>query len=249
MSIAEKLTTIAENEQKVYKSGEDNGIDMMWEAITDDGKTESYYERFYNWKISKRLFESSRVVQPTSITTRMFYNAHKGDSDEVIDLGQIENEQGMVFDFSKATSLQHTFNGAEIDVVNIIDARNASGTNALYWTFSGVLASGQSFGHPLVKRINKFIVGEKTDRFFGTFYYASDLEHCVFEGEISKSGLELQYSLKLDHESLMSALNCLKDYSNDTSGTTWTVRFGATNLAKLTAEEKAIAAQKGWNLT
>ena len=232
----------------VYTSGEDNGIDMMWEAITDDGKTNSYYERFYNWKISKRLFGSSRVVQPTS-AVRMFYNTHKGDSNEVIDLGQIENEQGIVFDFSKTTGLQHTFNGADIDVVNVVDARNASATNALYWTFSGVQGSGQGFGHPLVKRVNKFIIGEKTDRFYMTFYYATDLEHCVFEGEISKNGLELYQCNKIDHESLMSVINCLKDYSNDTSGTTWKVTFGATNLAKLTAEEKAIATGKGWTLS
>ena len=45
---------------------------------------------------------------------------------------------------------------------------------------------------------------------------------------------------------ILSILNCLKDYKD--SGTTYTVTLGATNLAKLTDAEKAIATQKGWTL-
>ena len=46
----------------------------------------------------------------------------------------------------------------------------------------------------------------------------------------------------------MSIINCLKDYSTDTSGTSHTVTLGTTNLAKLTDEQKAIATEKGWSL-
>jgi hypothetical protein len=46
----------------------------------------------------------------------------------------------------------------------------------------------------------------------------------------------------------MSVLNCLNDYSEDTSGTTYTCQLGSTNLAKLTTEEKTIATSKGWTL-
>ncbi|MBO5955586.1 MAG: hypothetical protein J6Q10_02165, partial [Clostridia bacterium] len=67
-------------------------------------------------------------------------------------------------------------------------------------------------------------------------------------GKIGKNGFSVSDSKKLSYDSLMSIINALKDYSTDTSGTTYTVTLGTTNLAKLTNEEKAIATQKGWSL-
>ncbi|MBQ9096942.1 MAG: hypothetical protein IJY55_00920, partial [Clostridia bacterium] len=50
----------------------------------------------------------------------------------------------------------------------------------------------------------------------------------------------------LTFDSLVSIILALKDYSG--TSTTKTVTLGATNLAKLTDSEKAIATQKGWTL-
>ena len=44
----------------------------------------------------------------------------------------------------------------------------------------------------------------------------------------------------------MSVVDALQDYAD--SGTTYTVTFGAVNLAKLTDAEKATATGKGWTL-
>ena len=237
------LDGMAEAIPQVYAAG----ITEMWESIQAGGKTQTYQQKFESWKFERKTFKPIYDVRPTQ-PVRMFYDIHKADSNEIFDLEEIEREQGIVFDFSQTTNLQHVFNGAEIDVVNVVDARNASATNALYWTFSGVQGDGKEFGHPTVKRINKFIVGEKTDRFYMTFYCAYDLEHCVLEGEISKNGFSFGQSSKIDKESILSVLNCLKDYSTDTSGTKWVVALGTTNLAKLTEAEKAIATEKGWSL-
>lgn len=52
----------------------------------------------------------------------------------------------------------------------------------------------------------------------------------------------------LTHESLMNVIENLYDRkSNGLSNTS--IKFGTTNLAKLTDEEKAIAINKGWNLS
>ena len=64
-------------------------------------------------------------------------------------------------------------------------------------------------------------------------------------GTINVAGLNVQYS-PLSHDSLMSIINALADKTG-VSGT-WKVTLGATNLAKLTAEEIAIAEGKGWTL-
>ena len=73
--------------------------------------------------------------------------------------------------------------------------------------------------------------------------------------------LDLSYSTKLTHESLMNVINNLYDLNltygvydeegNDLGGTLYRqdLVLGSTNLAKLTAEEIAIATNKGWNVT
>ncbi len=82
------------------------------------------------------------------------------------------------------------------------------------------------------------------------FQYAfgncSNLETLLVVGEIKTSGLDLKASTLLTRESLLSILSALKDYQG--SGKTYTVTLGATNLAKLTEAEKAIATDKGWTL-
>ena len=64
-------------------------------------------------------------------------------------------------------------------------------------------------------------------------------------GTINATGLNVQQS-PLSHDSLMSIINALADKTG-VSGT-WKVTLGATNLAKLTADEIAIAEGKGWTL-
>ena len=45
---------------------------------------------------------------------------------------------------------------------------------------------------------------------------------------------------------MLNIIDCLADYSADTSGTEWTVIFNSVSLAKLTKEQKAKATAKGW---
>lgn len=49
MSIAEKLTAIAENEQKVYDAGKQAEYDRFWDAYQRRGLNTNYSNRFYNW--------------------------------------------------------------------------------------------------------------------------------------------------------------------------------------------------------
>lgn len=67
--------------------------------------------------------------------------------------------------------------------------------------------------------------------------------------------LDLHYSTKLTHDSLMNVINNLYDlnltYDVANGGTLYTQKLilGSTNMAKLTAEEIAIATNKGWNVS
>jgi hypothetical protein len=47
----------------------------------------------------------------------------------------------------------------------------------------------------------------------------------------------------------MSIITHLKDYVANSDGKTHTLNLGATNVAKLTEEEIAIATNRGWTVT
>ena len=79
------------------------------------------------------------------------------------------------------------------------------------------------------------------------FYNCSALENLTVTGTITVKNnyLNLSYSPKLTVDSLMSVINALAD---NTGKTTYTVTLGATNLAKLTDEQKQIAIDKNYTL-
>jgi hypothetical protein len=104
-----------------------------------------------------------------------------------------------------------------------------------------------TFRYSKLKRIMKVIINENVT-FSYTFSNMASLEELYFEGVIGQNGLNFQVSGKLTHDSLMSVINCLKDYSEDTSGTEWVVTLGSANIAKLTTDELSIARNKGWTV-
>lgn len=97
-----------------------------------------------------------------------------------------------------------------------------------------------------LKTIRKIKISTENISFStSAFQSCSALENITFEGVIP-CNIHLQWSTKLTHDSLMSVINALKDYSEDTSGTEHLLQIGDTNIAKLTQEEIEIITQKGW---
>ena len=97
----------------------------------------------------------------------------------------------------------------------------------------------------LVAKLKYNDTSKGTD-FTRTFYYCSALVDLNIVGTINAIGLNVSYSTLLSHDSLMSIINALADKTG-VSGT-FKVTLGSTNLAKLTADEIAIAEGKGWTL-
>ena len=64
-----------------------------------------------------------------------------------------------------------------------------------------------------------------------------------------KVGLNLDKAPNLTVQSLMNVINNLYDFVGNGSTTTKTLTLGTTNLNKLTDEQKAVATNKGWQLS
>jgi hypothetical protein len=92
--------------------------------------------------------------------------------------------------------------------------------------------------------VEKVILKDEGQNLGNAFFCARALANIEIEGKIS-ADVYFGYS-PLTHESLMSIISALKDYSGTTS--TYTLTLHADAKARLSDAEKAIITQKGWTL-
>lgn len=230
MSIAEKLTAIAENEEKIYDKGRNDEWADFWDSFHASAYNQNrsgkglYGGRGWNDKI----FKPKHSFAPVN-AENMFRDSN------IRDLAGILKKQGIVFDFKDSSYFDYFAYSSMITHFPPIDFRKAG-------------PKGYVFGYcQRAVTIDKVIYkADGTTSFSNDFVECTALENLVVEGVIGKNGFDVRYSTKLTHDSLMSIINALKDYSTDTSGTTYKVTLGSDNIAKLTEEEINIIKNKGW---
>lgn len=233
MSIAEKLTTVAENMPKVFEAGKQAEYDAFWESaqVGSTGAIFTYLPyAFAGCGWTDDTFKPKYDIKPVGNANGLFRQCR------IRNLKQCLESCGVILDLSSVTGITGGFGYSEyLKVLPKLD-------------FSNLVSATQVFASGAVlETIEEIKFGENTT-FSQTFNNCTLLTHMIATGVIGKNGLDLHWSTKLTHESLLSIIDCLKDYSQDTSGTTWAVTIGAENLAKLTDAEKAVATQKGWTL-
>lgn len=249
MSIADKLTTIAENEQKVYDAGAKSEHDKFWDAFQENGKRTYYGQGFIAairyW--SKESFKPKYNIAPKGSINNMFYIRDHGYVPAVypkIEMDKLEDELGIKFDFSNATDFSYAFaDGGFWRTLNVIDISKATNTS---YAFYGGYTSG--LGGYRLARINELIVSENTPFESSTFGYQTELSRLIVSGTIAKNGFNVQRSEWLNYASLVSIKNALADKSQDTSGTQWIITVGSTNKAKYTEADLDEISAKGWTV-
>ena len=244
MTISEKLTAIAENQVKIYNHGKDNGLkegyanceNDFWDNIQNFGNRTDYVKAFSNWSKAQYIRPKYKIM-PTAATTYLLNGCSS--------LKKLEKDY---FDFSLIPENYTEYNQGLYALCN-----NCSSLEEVEdVNFQPVMSYAYFFaGCENLKKIAVLRVSEKSS-FGGTtggdcFWRCSSLEDVTIEGTIGKN-FSIQSSTKLSHESLMNIIECLKDYSDDTSGKVYTLTLGKKNTAKLSEEEQQIAIDKGWLL-
>lgn len=287
MSIADKLTTVAENQQRVYDAGFNDGkaqggdtetayqegVDNTFELV-ENTLSCGFLNYSYMFYKGSTTHDAKQIPPELLRNTRnglnfsyMFYYCNILKSIPFFDTSKGINMACMFYncfslteipplDTSKNTNFSSMFYGcSSLTKVPPIDASSAT---KLYYTFLGCSAlteiqiTGTSkvtdFGSAFYncKALKTITELDLTSAAIvsNTFGNCNELENITFKGIIAKTGLSFQNSSKLTHDSLMSIINALKDYS--TSSSTYKITLGTTNLAKLTDEEKAMITAKGW---
>jgi hypothetical protein len=226
MSIADKLTTIAENESKVYEAGKKAQYDEFWDNYQSNGKR-THYKYAFGGQGWYNTFYPKYDMKPT--TANYMFMANTNISDLVERLA----ETGVELDFSNCTSFDNTFSSTQFTRIGVVDLSKAT-TNTNTFAYNGSM-----------KIIDKIIVSEITP-YSNIFVNNMALTELRVEGVIGKNGFSVSSSTKLTHDSLMSIIKALQDKTSDTSGTVWKVTLGSTNVAKLTEAELDQIRTKGW---
>lgn len=80
------------------------------------------------------------------------------------------------------------------------------------------------------------------------FKGCTSLKNLKIAGKIKETNFNVQWSTELTHDSIISILNALHDYSSYAGSIERQVTIGSTNKAKLTSDELKIATNKGWQV-
>ena len=229
MTEQEKLTTIAENMPKVFENGKRDGrreaYDAFWDSYHNDIPETGDY-RFAGAGWNNTTFKPTKSMKPINATGMFRRNRFNGDMVELF------KQQGITLDFSECTAMTYVFYECSASRIGVIDGTKSANLTAIF----GYMYNCHTIDLVKVQRNNYF-----NDNSFR----CSKLVEIRFEGEIGNA-INFQWSTLLSHDSLMSILNALQDLSS--TGTSRTCTLGATNLAKLTDEEKLVATRKGWSL-
>lgn len=137
MSIAEKLTTIAENELKVYEAGKQAGkqeeYDAFWDGLQNYGNRTNYSRAFFTCGKLDDWFYPKHDMN-TSSAQEMFRGA---TCSTTFDLAQRLEDCGVVMDTSQCTTAQMMFAYCNIKRLPTLDFSSISNTSGTYLTFAG----------------------------------------------------------------------------------------------------------------
>jgi hypothetical protein len=229
MSIAEKLVTIAENEQKVYEAGQKSEYDRFWDAVQNYGNRKNYNRGFCGFSWTDENFKPKYDIRPSESNAAYSMFGYAA----ITDLAKILEEKKVELDTSNASGLfQEMFANSKVTRIPTLNITKASGVTNMFANCEGLTT------------IEKIIISENTPTGY-MFNGVSNLENVIFEGVIGNN-IDFSTCSKLTHDSLMSIINALKDFSGTT--TTKTLTLHANSKALLTDSEKAIATQKGWTI-
>ncbi len=254
MSIAEKLSIIAENEQKVYDAGYaagaqsgDGGYDQgftdgkkaeydaFWDVFQQNGERTMYNYSFQGPGWTDDTFYPKYNITPSALQ----YDSYMFRNSKITDLKKRLNECGVIIDLSELYHLNHTFYGSAITHLPRITKKyngvNSSGFNNVFSECRNLISIDS-------------LVCRSADTYRTPFQNCASLTDIKIEGIIGRNGFSVQWSTNLTVESLLSILNALQDKTGDTSGTEWVISIGNTNIAKLSETDLAIAWNKGWDV-
>ena len=194
MSIAEKLTTVAENVPKVYGAGEEAGkktaYDEFWDSYQENGTRINYIAGFGGEGWTNKTFKPKYDITPE-------YADNLFQSSRITNLKQALIDCGVKLDMSGTKQSQYFLRSAQITVLPEIDTTSMKNINSLF-AYAANLTT-----------ITKLILKDDGSQVASNaFNGATKLVTMIVEGTIGQN-FDLSPCTKLSKESITSVINAL----------------------------------------
>lgn len=236
MSIAEKLTAIAENEKRVYEAGKKSEYDAFWDIYQNNGNRADYTRAFAASPFVEEIFKPKYDLICKNAAAMFSYVGYINQTENTIkDLKSYLKKIGIKLDTSKCTNLTEMFyTNKAFTHIPIVSAESSTALTAVFYNATSLI------------EIEKLILKEDgTNTFAETqswnypFGICSSLRHIVIEGVIGNT-VTFQWS-PLTKESITSVINAL---SPTVTGKTLTLNKSAKEAAFTADEWSALIATK-----
>lgn len=251
MSIAEKLQTIAENEQKVFEVGKQAEKKAFWDTFFDFGKRKEYRGAFGACFDETLLKDVPYTITPVrsyasqAVETGIFYYTNRDKASQMVDISHIK------FDFSKIGfnwNLNSVFMNASVDNI-ILDLTPIKRATQLF-------VYSDSSTKPTKITLT---VTEDLTYYSNVFHYLDNSKGVNIqftEGSVIAASISFSYTKSLIVESAISTITALKNYAGTDQELTYTLTFptevwdrleasGITPPSESTWKDYVIS--KGWN--
>ena len=247
MNIAEKLTRIAENEQRVYDAGYTKGLESgdygagvevgkneattkFWDDFTDRGERTTYARAFYYW--GAEYIRPTRKIIPTTADSAVNTFAQNF---------KLKKVEAAYFDFSqkpRSTTTQSAYYFAFYNCKALEEIEDIG--------MQADFAYNNAFANcTKLYTIAKIRCDEDT-LFTNAFDYCNTLQNVTFDGVIGQN-INVRWSTKLSKDSITNIISCLSDTA---SGKTLSLSKTAVNNAFTDAEWTALAdTKKNWTIS
>ena len=170
----------------------------------------------------------------------LVYNCSSLTTIPLLNTSNVTNMNSMFQGCTKLTSIP-LLNTSKVTMMSLMFYKCSSLTTIPLLNTSNVTEMSNMFsGCAKLTTVPELDVSKVT-AFRNIFYNCSNLKSILMTG--MKKSFDISASEKFERTDLVTILNNLA-----TVQTTETLTMGATNLAKLTDEDKAIATNKGWTL-
>lgn len=186
MSIANKLTKIAENVPKVYEAGQKSEYDRFWDAYQNNGNRTSYSYAFAGTGWNDANLNPKHPIVCSGGLSYMFRDSSATYGDKIFEI-----------DISQVSSGSGIFYNSRIKRIGVLDTRSLSDLNTMFQYNSNLTS------------IEKIILKDDgSQKFTATFSSCPKIEEIRFEGTIGKS-LDIHWSTKLSAESYENIFKCM----------------------------------------
>ena len=255
--------------------GADPFYETMWNAITSNNTDYRYLFHKYNGtELDISKLDTSNVQWMVNMfcecTKLQSFDVSNFDTSNATDMSYMFYSCSKLisldlssFDTSNVTNMNYMFGYCSsltsIDVSNF-DTSNVTKMNNMFSTCNKLISLDVShFDVGNVTDMNYFVYSCKAlisldlsnwdiSKVTGAYNLASAFDYCpslvdFYPPKNINANMTVSNSIALSHDSLMRIINNLM-----TTTSTKTLTLGATNLAKLSSDEIAIATNKGWTL-